>query len=90
MTGELQRAVGTEVLTRLLLLAASAAADSQVRAHALDGINALDSWLARRDAPDASWRAHDALARLTIARFRADPSTVEALEPATAPPGSPI
>ena len=90
MTGELQRAVGAEVLTRLLLLAANVAADSQVRAHALDGIDALDSWLARRDERDASWRAHDALARLTIARFRADPSTVEALEPASAPPGSPI
>jgi len=90
VTGELQRAVATEVLTRLLLLAANAGADAQVRAYALDGVNALDGWLAGRDARDAAWRAHDALARLTIARFRTDPASVEALQPATAPPGSPI
>jgi len=89
-SGELQRAAGHEVLVRMLLLAADTDADTQVRAQALDAINGLDNWLARRDERDAAWRAHDALARLTIARFRDDPASVEQLQPATAPPGSPI
>lgn len=89
---EIQRATGSQLLVRLMLLANDAEADAQVRAIALDAINGLESWLAARAAreTDAGWRAHYGLAAYRIERMRADPSSVSELSKEPAPPGSPI
>jgi hypothetical protein len=90
--GEIQRTVNSLVLERLMLLAVNQAADTQVRAIALDAIEELDAWLAIHGAreKDGQWRAHYRLARHRIARMLEDPASVEALAPVVAPPGSPI
>lgn len=89
---EIQRAAGSQVLVRLMLLANNVDADAQVRAIALDAVNGLESWLAARAAreTDPGWRAHYGLAGFRIERMRQDPASVELLQPAAAPPGSPI
>lgn len=89
---EIQRAIGSQLLVRLMLLANDAEADAQVRAIALDTINGLESWLAARAAreTDTGWRAHYGLAAFRIERLRADPSSVSELSKEPAPPGSPI
>lgn len=89
---EIQRASGSQVLLRLMLLANNAEADTQVRAIALDAVNGLASWLAARAAreTDPGWRAHYGLAGFHIERMRQDPASIELLQPVAAPPGSPI
>ena len=88
----IQRAISQQTLNRLMILAHDDAADAQVRAHALDAVEGLDSWLAARATreSDADWRAHFSLARAKIERMRTDPASVDELEKIQAPPGSPI
>ncbi len=92
VAAEIQRATGSQVLVRLMLLANDAQADAQVRAIALDAVNGLESWLAVRAGgeSDSGWRAHYGLARLRIERMRQDPASLESLKKVPAPPGSPI
>ena len=92
IAAEIQRATGSQVLVRLMLLANDAQADAQVRAIALDAVNALESWLVVRASveSDSGWRAHYGLGRLRIERMRQDPASLESLEKVSAPPGSPI
>ncbi len=90
--GEIQRQTNTLTLERLMMLAVSNGADTQVRAIALDAINRLESWLVPRSGgeADATWRAHYGYAIFQIAQMRNDPSSVEQIEPVTVPPGEPI
>ena len=90
--GEIQRSVNNLVLERLMMLAVSEAADSQVRALTLDAINTLDDWLGRSAGSerDNSWRAHYQFARTRIEQMRNDPSAIAEIETVTPPPGEPI
>ena len=89
---EIQRATASQVLVRLMMMSLDPAVDSQLRAVALDAINALESWLAARAAreTDSGWRAHYGLARFRIERMRNDPTFRDTLSKHPAPPGSPI
>jgi hypothetical protein len=90
--GAIQRRTNTQVLERLMLLAANREAGNDVQAQAFDGIDRLDRWLGGQAAgeSDAAWRAHYAHARWQIARMRRDPSSLEQIVPLMPPPGSPI
>ena len=65
-------------------------ADGDVRAIALASITDLSDWLARQSPKSDAWRAHYRFARFEIDRLLADPSQIDALQPVTIPPGSPI
>ena len=89
---EIQRLTNHQVLLQLLMLAADAEADPQVRAIAFDAVSELDNWLEGRgrNASDASWRAHYRMARYDIERVRRDPAILETIVPVEPPPGSPV
>ncbi len=86
----IQRQTNLQVLYGLLALALDPAADADVRALALQAVNELDRWLAKRSTRDALLAAHYALARHEIRRLLDDPAAIEHLAPVEAPPGSPI
>lgn len=90
--GAIQRATNDLVLIRLMKLAVDAAANSDVRAIALDAVNSLDSWLSGQisDETDIVWRAHFTLARQQIRQMLSEPASVERYPAVTVPPGSPI
>ena len=90
--GAIRRRLDSQVLERLMLLGNDVDAAGQVKAQALDAVDRLDRWLARRTGTetDAEWRAHDAYARLQIERMREDPSSLQRIAPVEPPPGSPI
>ena len=89
--GVIQRATNTQVLQRLMLLATDPAVNSEVRALALDAVNALDGWLeARAQEGDSLWRAHFSQARLQIQWAKDQPERLLELMPVVVPPGSPI
>lgn len=88
--GNIQRQTNMQVLYGLLRLAFEEGADAQVRAVALASVQELDVWLEKRSPRDANLSAHFAFARHEISRLREDPAAIEALVPATVPPGSPI
>jgi hypothetical protein len=90
--GAIQRRTNTQVLERLMLLAANREAGKDVQAQAFDSVNQLDRWLGGQagSESDAAWRAHYAHARWQIERMRQDPSSLEQIVPLEPPPGSPI
>ncbi len=79
-----------QVLYGLLGLALNGAADADVRAQAMAAVDGLERWLAKQSPRDVSLRAHYALARHELARLLDDPAALDAVAPATVPPGSPI
>jgi hypothetical protein len=88
----IQWATNDLALRGLLALAHDDAADSQVRAIALDTVNTLDNWLSARVSREANvnWRAHYLQARQQIRRASDDPGSILELPPVPVPPGSPI
>ena len=90
--GEIQRAVNNLLLERLMMLTVNESADGQARAIALDAVNRLDEWLARRANAenDTSWRAHYTFGRFRIEQMWNDPGLIEQIEPVAVPPGEPI
>jgi hypothetical protein len=66
------------------------AADSEVRAIALNAVDCLDTWLSRQSPKDSVVEAHYVFARFEIDRLRRDPSQFSLVAPVTVPPGSPI
>jgi len=92
MQGEIQRATSMLTLERLMMLAMNENADTQVRAIALDSINSLDRWLNSRAGGEinTAWRAHYNFAIFRIGQVRANPASVEQIEPVVIPPGEPI
>lgn len=88
--GAIQRQTNLQVLYALFRLAFNPAADSDVRAIALQTINALDTWLSRQSPKSDVLNAHFRFAQFEIDRLLGDPAQIEALVPVTVPPGSPI
>ena len=88
--GAIQRQTNRLVLHALFRLAFDPGADGDVRAIALASITDLSDWLARQSPKSDAWRAHYRFARFEIDRLLADPSQIDALQPVTIPPGSPI
>ena len=86
----IRRQASMQVLYGLLGLALDSGADTDVRAQAMAAVEELNSWLAKRSTRDADLRAHYALARHEIRRLLDDPAALEAVNPVTVPPGSPI
>ncbi|MDH3531473.1 MAG: zinc-dependent metalloprotease, partial [Gammaproteobacteria bacterium] len=86
----LRRQTGSLVLTRLMQLSSDAGATPEVRAIALEAVNRLSDWLDAQTPAGRMSRAHYALARQQIERWRRDPAIIETLVPATSPPGAPI
>ena len=88
--GAIQRQTNLQVLYALFRLAFNSAADSDVRAIALETINSLDTWLSRQSPKSDVLNAHFRFAQFEINRLLGDPAQIEALVPVTVPPGSPI
>jgi len=88
--GAIQRQTNLQVLYALFHLAFNSAADSDVRAIALDAISNLDAWLSRQSPKSDVLNAHFRFARFEIDRLLGDPAQIEVLVPVTVPPGSPI
>jgi hypothetical protein len=88
--GAIQRQTNLQVLYALFRLAFNSAADSDVRAIALETINSLDTWLSRQSPKSDVLNAHFRFAKFEINRLLGDPAQIEALIPVTVPPGSPI
>jgi hypothetical protein len=88
--GAIQRQTNLQVLYALFRLAFNPAADSDVRAIALQTINTLDTWLSRQSPKSDVLNAHFRFAQFEIDRLLGDPAQIEALVPVTVPPGSPI
>ena len=78
-------------LNALLQLAFNTDIDPLVRAVAMDGVRQIERFLENQNVstPD-SYRAMRVLALQRIEQAFADPSSVNALEGVTPPPGSPI
>jgi hypothetical protein len=90
LTGAIQRQTNLQIMYALLKLAFNSAADSDVRAIALDAVDGLDTWLSRQSTKDSVLRAHYGFARFEIGRLRQDPSELSNVVPVVVPPGSPI
>jgi hypothetical protein len=90
MAGSIQRQTNMQVLYGLVGLAFSGAADSEVRAIALDGVVSLNAWLSKQTPGSDGLNAHYRFAEFEIERLLRDPSVIESLAPVTVPPGSPI
>jgi len=88
--GAIQRQTNLQVLYALFRLAFNPAADSDVRAIALDTINSLDTWLSRQSPKFDVFKAHFRFAQFEIDRLLGDPAQTDVLVPVTVPPGSPI
>ncbi|MEJ2297442.1 MAG: zinc-dependent metalloprotease [Woeseiaceae bacterium] len=88
--GALQRQTSLQVLYELLRLALDVEADGDVRALALDALDELERWLAKRTSRDVVLDAHYAFARHEIRRLLDDPAAIDNIAPVRAPPGSPI
>ena len=88
--GAIQRQTNLQVLYALFRLAFNPAADSDVRAIALETINTLGTWLSRQSSKSEVLNAHFRFAQFEIDRLLGDPAQIEALVPVTVPPGSPI
>lgn len=89
---ELQRAVNSLVLEKLMVLTINEEADPQVRALAYNAIVRLNDWLQviGPSTEDKNWSAHYEYARFRITRMREDPASIETVVPVTPPPGEPI
>jgi hypothetical protein len=91
LEGEVQRAVDTVVLHRLMTLAASESAAPQVRAVAELKLETLaDQLRVLSNTRDASQRAHLLYAVAQIRRFQQEPKQLNLTPPPEAPPGMPI
>jgi len=88
--GAIQRQTNLQVLYALFRLAFNPAADSDVRAIALDTINSLGTWLSRQSPKSDVLNAHFRFAQFEIDRLLGDPAQIDVLVPVTVPPGSPI
>ena len=86
----IRRQTSLQVLYGLLGLALDSEADGDVRAQAMAAVDELDRWLAKRSPRVRVLRSHYALARHEIRRLLDDPAALDAVVPATVPPGSPI
>ena len=86
----IRRQTNMLTLYGLLGLALDSGADADVRAQAMAAVDELDRWLAKRSPRDPALRSHYALARHEIRRLLDDPAALDAVVPATVPPGSPI
>jgi hypothetical protein len=89
-TGSIQRQTNMQVLYALLGLSLDSRADADVRAMALNGVNSLNTWLAKQRPKSDVLNAHYRFAEYEIERLQRDPSAIERLTPITVPPGSPI
>jgi len=88
--GAIQRQTNLQVLYELLRLALDVDADGDARALALDAVDELERWLAKRASRDVVVNAHYAFARHEIRRLLENPDAIDSITPAEAPPGSPI
>ena len=89
---EIARSVDDVTLHRLMGLAATPGAATQVRAIASLKLEELNGWLSREISRthDESQRAHYYFGQQQITHFQADPTKFQLSDPATAPAGAPI
>jgi hypothetical protein len=92
LSGEVQRAIDTIVLNRLMWLAANDQARAQVRAVASAEVESLRGWIGSEvnRISDPAQKAHLQFSLSQIQLFQQDPSRVKFTTPVQIPAGAPI
>ncbi len=92
LSGEVQRAIDTIVLQKLMWLAANDQARAQVRAVASEEIESLRGWISAElnRVSDPEQKAHLQFSLSQIQLFQQDPSRVKFTAPLQVPAGAPI